>query len=96
MSREATIVDALRGILSRDFEVDPNALTLDARLKDIAIDSLAVIEIMFAVEDEFHITVPPEPPEARQAIDTVGDLVRYIDRLIAEQRDGEAQGEASA
>jgi acyl carrier protein len=85
MSPETTTLDFLRRIIARDFEVDPQLIQPDSRLEDLAIDSLGVIEIMFAVEEQFSIIVPPEPPDARTPINTLNDLVRYIDRLAAEQ-----------
>jgi acyl carrier protein len=85
MSPGPTTLEFLRQIIARDFEVDPQLLQADARLEDFAIDSLGMIEIMFAVEEQFSITVPPEPPDARTPINTLNDLVRYIDRLVSEQ-----------
>ncbi len=85
MSASPTTLEFLREIIARDFEVDPQLLHGDARLEDFAIDSLGLIEIMFAVEDQFSITVPPEPPDARTPINTLNDLVRYLDRLVSEQ-----------
>jgi acyl carrier protein len=52
---------------------------------DLALDSLSVIEVMFAVEDEFKVTVPSEPAALQTQMKTVGDLVAYVDKLIAEQ-----------
>jgi acyl carrier protein len=86
MSPEPTTLEFLRQIIARDFEVDPQLLQPDSRLEDLAVDSLGLIEIMFAVEERFSITVPPEPPDARTPINTLNDLVRYIDRLVVEQR----------
>jgi acyl carrier protein len=85
MNAEPTTIEFLRQIIARDFEVDPQLLQGDARLEDFAIDSLGLIEIMFAVEEQFGITIPPEPPDARTPINTLNDLVRYIDRLVTEQ-----------
>lgn len=85
MNPPATTLECLRKIIVRDFEVDPQLLQADAQLKDFAIDSLGVIEIMFAVEEEFSITVPPEPPGTHTPIGTLDDLVRYVDRLVSEQ-----------
>ncbi|MEO8753578.1 MAG: acyl carrier protein [Casimicrobiaceae bacterium] len=81
-----TVLGFLRQIIARDFDVDPQLLHGQARLEDFEIDSLGLIEIMFAVEDQFGITVPPEPPDARTPIHTLDDLVRYLDRLVSEQR----------
>ena len=94
MSPSATTLESLRKIIARDFEVDPQLLRADVQLKDLAIDSLGVIEIMFAVEEEFSITVPPEPPDARTPINTMDDLVHYIDRLVAEQHGANKADEA--
>jgi acyl carrier protein len=80
-----TTLDAIRDILHRNFDIDPEALQPEAKLADLAIDSLAVIEVMFAVEDTFHITVPSEPAAVQGQLTTIGELVAYIDKLIAEQ-----------
>jgi acyl carrier protein len=85
MSRPAATIDCLRTIIASKFEVDPQRLHGDTQLTDLDIDSLGVIEILFAVEEEFAITVPPEPADARIPFRTFDDLVRYIDRLVAEQ-----------
>jgi len=94
MSRPATTIECLREIIARDFEVDPQLLQADVQLKDLAIDSLGVIEIMFTIEEEFSIKVPPEPPDARTQINTMADLVHYIDRLVSEQHGATKTGEA--
>ena len=80
-----TTLDAVREILHRNFDIPIDALQSDAKLDELAIDSLAVIEVMFAVEDRFKITVPSEPASVQGKLTTIGDLVAYIDRLIAEQ-----------
>ena len=80
-----TTLDAIREILHKNFDIAPDALQPEAKLDDLEIDSLAVIEVMFVVEDKFHITVPSEPAALQGQMKTVGDLVAYIDRLIAEQ-----------
>jgi hypothetical protein len=41
-------------------------LTRDARLEDLEIDSLRMIEIIFRVEELFEITVPPSSRSSRR------------------------------
>ena len=77
-------------IIAREYEIDPQRLHGDARLEDFAIDSLGLIEIMFAVEEEFGIVVPPAAPDSGRSIATLDDLVRHIDRLVAEQHGAKA------
>jgi acyl carrier protein len=74
--------DRLRELLVKEFEITPDLVQPTARMDQLAIDSLALIEVMFRLEDEFKIDFPQEPGE----LQTVGDLVTCIDRLAAEQR----------
>ncbi|MEO8136498.1 MAG: acyl carrier protein [Betaproteobacteria bacterium] len=87
-----TTLQTLQDILKKDFDLEPAALSPEARLEDLEIDSLAVIEVLFAVEDRFKVTVPSEPVAQQSSLKTVGDLVAYIDKLVAEQHPaGQAQ-----
>ena len=61
--------------------VHSSALTPSAKLEDLGVDSLGVLDLLFAIEDEFHVTVPPD----RVPLETLGDLVAYIDALVAGQ-----------
>ncbi|HEY8518874.1 MAG TPA: acyl carrier protein [Gammaproteobacteria bacterium] len=78
--------EGLRDILVNEYELPPERLTPETRLEDVEIDSLAVMELVFSLEDRFHVTAD-ERLEAGFA--TLGDIADYIDRLRAE-RDGGA------
>lgn len=88
---EETIFERLRQILAKEFEVVPELIHPTARMDELAIDSLAVIEVMFRLEDEFKISFPQDPGELK----TVGDLVSTIDRLATEQRARPSSGAAA-
>ena len=90
-----TTLQSVQGILKKNFDLAPEVLQPEAKLDDLAIDSLAVIEVMFEVEEEFKITVPSEPAAMQSRIKTLGDLVAYIDQLIAAQHPAGAAGEAA-
>ncbi len=87
-----TTLDTLRAILIRDYKLAPETLTLDAPLESLGIDSLGVAELLFNIEDEFHIRLPPEPVQ----LPTLGDVVGFIDGLVAAQREGVAGVDAHA
>ena len=55
------------------------AITADTVLADAGIDSLDSLTILFAIEEEFGISIPD--PEAR-AMKTFGDMVSSIERLV--------------
>ena len=76
-------LERLSDILRKDFDIPPEKLERDARLEDLEIDSLRMIEILFSVEDAFGITVPSEQAELKARLATFGDLVDYIDSLVA-------------
>lgn len=82
-----TTLERLRAILVRDYKLDAARLTPDAPLEGLGIDSLGVAELLFNVEDEFKISLPPEPVQ----LPTLGDVARYIDELLVAQH-GAASG----
>ncbi|MDP2680077.1 MAG: phosphopantetheine-binding protein [Rhodoferax sp.] len=82
-----TTFEHLCAILVKDYKLDPMLLTLDAPLEALGIDSLGVAELLFNVEDEFHITLAPD---AVQLL-TLGDVVHFIDELVAVQHGSETQ-----
>jgi acyl carrier protein len=81
-------LERLRVLLVKDYELEPESLTLDAPLATLGIDSLGVAELMFNIEDEFKVTIPGDPV----TLPTVGDVVRYIDDLVRAQHGGDPSG----
>ena len=79
--------DRLRAILLRDYPINPGAVTPDAALESLGIDSLGVAELLFNIEDEFKISVPAD----QVTLASVGDVARFIDGLIAAQQAQQAQ-----
>ena len=79
-------------MLVKDFKVDPVRLSPDARLEDIGIDSIGVAELLFNIEDEFHLKLPDVPLD----LTTFGDVVRYVDEQIAAQCESPAAGAVPA
>ena len=82
-----TTLERLRAILVKDYQIAPDAVTLEAPLAGLGIDSLGVAELLFNVEDEFKIALPPEPV----ALATIGDVVQYIDALAGKQHGSTTQ-----
>jgi acyl carrier protein len=76
-----TTFERLSAILVKDHKLAPDRLTLDAPLESLGIDSLGTVELLWNVEDAFRIELPLAPVD----LPTVGDVVRYIDELVARQ-----------
>lgn len=73
--------ERLCALLLKDYKFEPEVLTLQAPLEGLGIDSLGTVELFWNVEDEFKIKLPPEPVQ----LPTLGDVVRYIDDVVASQ-----------
>jgi acyl carrier protein len=76
-----TTFDAIRAIIMRDFELPPERLQHDTLLEEIELDSLAITELVFQIEDEFKITADNTFPPFK----TLGDIADYVARLVAER-----------
>jgi len=69
-----TVVD----VMSENTGTPSESIKLDSVLKDIGIDSLKSISILFELEDRLEIEIPINSIET---IDTVGDIVRFLESL---------------
>lgn len=69
--------EKVREIIANELEIDAAEVVDSASLiDDLGADSLSVMELMIAFDDEFGVEVPEEDYEK---LITVGDLVKYID-----------------
>ena len=76
-----TTFETMKRIIAKDYEIAPERLLPDTPLADIELDSLAITELIFALEDEFNVTAKTNG----QGMQTLGDIAAYIDQLIAER-----------
>jgi acyl carrier protein len=76
-----TTFETMKRIIVKDYELAPERLTPETPLEAIELDSLAVTELIFALEDEFNVTAKTNG----QGMSTLGDIAAYIDQLIAER-----------
>ncbi len=71
------IYDKIKDIIIEQLQVEESDVNMDTNLmKDLSADSLDAVEIIMAIEDEYGIEIPDEDAEK---IQTVGDLVRYVE-----------------
>ena len=72
--------DKITEILAEQLDADRDAMTADTKIADdLGADSLDLVDLIMAVEDEFDIEIPDEDVEN---IQTIGDIVNYIDEKI--------------
>jgi acyl carrier protein len=77
----ADIFDRVKKVVVEQLEVeDPGTVTPQASFADdLKADSLDVVELVMALEEEFDIEIPDD---AAEQIDTVGKAVEYINEKV--------------
>ena len=83
---------AISSILVESFHVDAAALTTETALDQLGLDSLALMEFVFAVEDRFDVRIPEDRLDPRQAGVTLAQLATLIDDAVATKAHGDVVG----
>lgn len=81
MTADTAILDALRAILGQTLSLGPRANQLTAASKLLGaipeLDSMAVMNVLTALEDRFGIIVEDDDIDA-QTFETVGSLITFV------------------
>jgi len=80
-----TVRDKVVAILAEQAMLDPSEVRGTSTLQDLGIDSLGLVEAIFAIEEAFDIEVPfnaNDPRASNFDISTVDTMVRAVERLI--------------
>ena len=73
----AEVESKLTGLLVDELGIDRDKITMDARFEeDLEIDSLGVVELLMALEDNFSVKIPDEEAE------TIGNVGEAVDLVI--------------
>ena len=81
-------MDQVIAIIAEQAVLDPSDVKPDSTLEELGIDSLGLVESIFAIEEAFDISVPfnaNNPTESDFDISTVASIVEGIDKLRQEQ-----------
>lgn len=84
-----TTKDQVIAIIAAQAMLDVEDVTLDSTMEDLGIDSLGLVESIFAIEEAFDISVPfnaNDPKATDFDISSVASIIAGIDRLKAEQQ----------
>ena len=70
------IFEKVKGIIVEQLGVTDTSVTMEASfIDDLGADSLDIVELVMAIEEEFDIEIPDSDAEK---VVTVGDVVDYI------------------
>jgi len=70
-------LELIKDYIDRHVDNPPENLTLENRLDGIGLDSLAMLELMFEIEDKYNIRLPNDATKP----ETVGQLVELIEKF---------------
>jgi acyl carrier protein len=74
------VFDTVREILAHQLEVDPQLISMDTDIiDDLGADSLDVVELIMAIEEEYDIVITDE---GVSNMTRVGQVVEYLDKIL--------------
>lgn len=83
------VKDKVIEIIAEQAVLEPSDVTMDSTLDDLGIDSLGLVESIFAIEEAFDVSVPfnaNDPSESDFDISDIRAIVAGVEKLIAEQK----------
>lgn len=81
-----TVQDQVIAIIAEQAIMEPSEVELDATLEALGIDSLGLVEAVFAIEETFDVHVPfnaNNPTESQFDISNVQSMIRAVEALVA-------------
>jgi acyl carrier protein len=70
-------IDELLELIQKAYDIDPSTIDPNKPLSDFGLDSLALAELMFNIEDHFGI----DYPESRANVQTLAELAKVVDEV---------------
>ena len=75
-------------IIAEQAILDPGDVTLESTLDSLGIDSMGLVESIFAIEEAFDIQIPfnaNDPSDSEFNISSVSSMISGIEKLVAEK-----------
>jgi len=83
---QVDIKDKIVEIIAEQAVLEPSDVTMESTLEDLGIDSLGLVESIFAIEEAFDINVPfnaNDPTDSDFDISSVASIVAAVQQLVA-------------
>lgn len=83
-----TIKSKVIQIIADQAILEVSDISMDQSLEDLGIDSLGLVELIFAIEEAFDIQVPfnaNDPKASEFDISSVASIVAAVQKLVADQ-----------
>ena len=83
-----SVQDRVIAIVAEQAMLDPDEITLGSTPAELGIDSLGLVESIFAIEEAFDISIPfnaNEPDKSDFDISNMGTIMAAVERLVAQK-----------
>lgn len=74
------VFEAIAELIAEHNDCDVSEVTTESTFKDLGIDSLDTVEMLINLEDKIGVEI-----ELDEKVDTVGDLVKFVEKKMEEQ-----------
>lgn len=75
-------------IIAEQALIEPSDIKPETTMEELGLDSLALVEVVFGIEDTFDVSVPynaNDPSASEFDLSTVSAITKAVERLIAER-----------
>lgn len=80
-------------LIAENQQIEADKITIDSTFEELGVDSFDAVNLLFAIESEFELTVSDE--QAKQ-LRSVREMVEGVRSMVAEKKSGSAQEPAGA
>ena len=84
-----SVQDKIIELIAEQALLEPSDISLDDTLESLGVDSLALVESIFAIEEAFDISVPfnaNDPTASDFDITSVKTIIGAVEKLVADQK----------
>ena len=79
------LIERVRKVIAASKRIPEDKVTVDSTFEELGIDSMDAVEILFALENEFDISIPDEEVKT---VRNVRQMVEGVERLLAAKSAG--------
>ncbi len=83
-----SVRDKVIAIIAEQALVEPSEINDNTKLDELGLDSLALVEIVFGIEEGFDVSVPynaNDPSESEFDLSSVGAVTKAVEALLAQE-----------
>ena len=74
-----SVTDEVLDVIAKTQRIPREKITLDGRFEELGMDSMDAVNILFALEEKFDITIPDE---AAKQIRNIREMVEGVQKLV--------------